>query len=158
MSILLWALLVAVAALEVRILWSYGLWEYVNRGPDHRLGGFIGQHLAAIQTMGSFRSPRPPNRFGWKHVAAFWPPMLGLAIPYRRKGQHRFACLRVGWVRDVNWGDWTPCASVGSIEQKCDPCRVGRTWDCTNRTANPPPHGGYILDVYVSPREQIIPF
>lgn len=107
---------------------TWGEWEYVHRGTDSRAGGFIGQILAMIQTLGSFRSTKPPKRLGWSHFALFWPPFIGIAVPWDEKDDgivigKRLATFRAGWRWDPHWET-----------------------------------GGYILDVIIKMRETAIPF
>ena len=84
--------------------------QYVNQGPDRRLGGSLGKRLALIQRLNSSKCD-PPTRTvqqleggvlveistypdGKQHTA--------YAVPY---GQESWATVRVGYRYDANWGD-----------------------------------------------------
>lgn len=79
--------------------------DYVNRGPDPRIGGPVGWLLAAVQTLLSFHSTTPPKvamlslRHGG-HLAICWPLFLSIFV---WRGDGRWWSFRVGWRWDVNW-------------------------------------------------------
>ncbi len=84
------------------MVWKkWGEWEYQNRGSDPRAGGFLGQVFAMVQTLGSWHSPNPPKKFGGDRFAIFWPPFIGIAIPYGHPA--KFATFRAGFRWDNNW-------------------------------------------------------
>ena len=86
---------------------SSGGTNYVNQGPDRRVGGLVGRVMAGVQRMLSFHSTKPPAVWAlWRdagpgHVALLWPPFLTIALPRQNA---RYGTFRIGWRWDENWG------------------------------------------------------
>jgi hypothetical protein len=86
---------------------------YVNAGTDRRITGEVGKRAGQIQSASAYKSTTPPvkgpvQQFGSVYIQVSYDPDRPQNVRYAiavRKGNGRWATLRVGYVYDPNWGD-----------------------------------------------------